>query len=319
MLFSRFFDEDFLTKPSYVYVGGEHGLGIFEVSHSSKLRFVGKVNFECGVTDLDLYENRNLKVIFSVCGSKLFAVDLSDSTAPKVISFLEFEAPINGLRAHSFSEGKFVILAVKGGKVYVVDISALYRMRVVGSFKYSKEIYDVEAKGSYAFLVTDDGMVVLDISELPMIFNVGILNLVGGAFKIVNSASVMAIGGEFFNVVNILPPELSRVVFRLHMNGVYDLGKTGFEIYALGDKGLLVYNAMLGSFDVIPWELLENAGVYKGRWVLDGNRSGVFLGRDNRLLWLKVPGAFQKDFELVDSVEMKDFKILSLICNEYVL
>jgi hypothetical protein len=163
-------------KDNYVYVAaGKAGLQVIDITRPSDPVLVGTADHNLAYTD-KLYVRDNYAYVCAYDGLKI--IDVSTPSSPTLL--LNFD--INGIPGGISFQGDFAYVStwvvqytqqVPG--IHILDISNPTAPQLVGVYDngYTGDSFGIKVRGNYAYLVSYDNLIVVEISNPGSPFEVG--------------------------------------------------------------------------------------------------------------------------------------------------
>lgn len=154
----------------YAYAAGNYAMWVVDVSDPTDPRIVGHYEnsaFDESASPQDLITDGDM--VYLTNGMALKVLDVRDPTQPKEISsYRFFDIPVNQVR-HLAVSGHTLYAAVPAtgsgttGQLLVLDIADPHQPRVIMTL--SMPANDIALAGSRAYVVGDDGLFILDLTQ----------------------------------------------------------------------------------------------------------------------------------------------------------
>jgi hypothetical protein len=139
-----------------LYVGTDQGLLVYDISNISSPQQVGSLNqptFALAIAGKTLFA--------ATTTNQLLAYDISNATSPNQIFSGTLPAPANFIR----TAGNLLLVPDSTAGLLIYDVSHPNAPSVLAQWNPSVAVIDVTVSGSQAFLATDAGLIVADLSN----------------------------------------------------------------------------------------------------------------------------------------------------------
>lgn len=136
---------------------GSEGLVVLEADGPDEMERVGSLVLGVEARTLEI----GAGVVFVGGGSEVFAVDVSTPRYPTLLDSFDVGGTVNELDLRG---GVLYVAAAEAG-LRIVDVSTPAAMSLRGSLATAAPAWGVDAAGTKAYLTTDDGGMVLDVSN----------------------------------------------------------------------------------------------------------------------------------------------------------
>jgi len=145
-----------VEKGNYIYIGGQKGIGVIDVSNPMNPRLVGRVDVEDSIFDVFVAGNY---IYATGVNTGFLVIDIAKAEEPKVVSKIHFPGKTLGL----FVSGNYAFVANEKG-LEIIDVTNPRNPKLVTEVKFPRSVR-VYVNGNFAYLIGESGLSRIDVSN----------------------------------------------------------------------------------------------------------------------------------------------------------